>query len=333
MTLFSFLASALLTAAYVLLIWWVDRYEREPLKLLAIAFLWGALPAVLASALFESALGRLWAALFEDYADLISSSLVAPPVEEVLKGLAVWAIYRLARYEFDGVLDGIVYGSLVGFGFAMTENALYFWSAQAKGDLGHWAAVVVGRGVAFGLNHALFTSLTGIGLGVMRYWKHRGTKILVALLGLGAAMLAHALHNAFAASDLCLVSLMLDWAGVLVVLGVILLAWQRERAWMQTHLIEEVEAGLLTKAELDLIASRGRRYREAIRALGKSGNLKRVRLWQAFANTAAELAFKKHQLATMGEESGNSVYIARLRERLEALRAQLAPQETACEGG
>ncbi len=324
MTLLSPLASALLTVGYVLLIWRIDRYEREPLKLLAIAFLWGALPAVIASALFESALGRFWVALFADYAEWLSTSLVAPPIEEVLKGLAVGAIYRLARHEFDGALDGIVYGSLVGFGFAMTENALYFWAAQAQGDLSHWAAVVAGRGLAFGLNHALFTSFTGIGLGVMRYWKHPTAKAAAALLGLGAAILSHTLHNAFAASDLCLVSLVLDWAGVLVVLGIILLAWQREQAWMRTHLAEEVERGLLTQDELDLVTSRGRRYRELVRALGRGGNLKRARLWQDFANTAAELAFKKHQLAVMGEERNNSAYIAHLRERLQALRAKLA---------
>lgn len=325
MTLLSFLASALLTALYVLLIWRIDRFEREPLKLLLAAFVWGAIPAVAASALLESAVSGLWA-LPEEVAALASSSLIAPPIEETLKGLALWAIYRLARHEFDGALDGIVYGSLVGFGFAMTENILYFLSAQAQGDWGHWAAIVLGRGVAFGLNHALFTSFTGVALGVMRYWKRRAAQVLVALIGVGLAILAHALHNLLAASDLCLISLVIDWAGVAVILGIILLAWQRERTWIRTYLLEEVRSGLLTAAQLETIASRGKRYREAARTLLQSGGWHHVRLWHTLANTAVELAFKKHQLAVMGEERGNSAHIARLRERLAALCAELAIQ-------
>ena len=39
----SFIASAVPTAVYVLLVWWIDRYEKEPLKLLACALLWGAI--------------------------------------------------------------------------------------------------------------------------------------------------------------------------------------------------------------------------------------------------------------------------------------------------
>lgn len=323
MTYLSLLASILPTIAYVLLIWWIDRHEREPLHLLAAAFIWGALPAVTASALLEWAIGDLWP-VPEEASALFSSGLIAPPVEEILKGLAVWAIYRLARSEFDGALDGIVYGSLVGFGFAMTENAFYFLSAQAQGDLAHWATIVLGRGVAFGLNHALFTSFTGIAFGVIRYWKRRIAKVLAALLGVGFAILAHALHNILAASDLCLVSLVLDWAGILLIFAIILLAWQRERAWMRAYLAEEVETGLLTAAQLEIITSRPKRYREAVRSLGKSGQWRQARLWHTLANTAAELAFKKHQWATMGEERGNSAHIARLRERLAALRSQLA---------
>ncbi|TKJ27708.1 MAG: hypothetical protein CEE40_12880, partial [Chloroflexi bacterium B3_Chlor] len=31
---------------YSLLIWWLDRYEKEPWGLLAATFIWGAIPAV-----------------------------------------------------------------------------------------------------------------------------------------------------------------------------------------------------------------------------------------------------------------------------------------------
>ena len=41
--LVSLVASVVPTILYVLVIWRIDRYEKEPLKLLAAAFLWGAL--------------------------------------------------------------------------------------------------------------------------------------------------------------------------------------------------------------------------------------------------------------------------------------------------
>ena len=37
------------TTVYVLFVWWLDRYEKEPLWLLALAFLWGAVPAAIIS--------------------------------------------------------------------------------------------------------------------------------------------------------------------------------------------------------------------------------------------------------------------------------------------
>jgi len=47
--------AALPTAIYVLLLWRIDRYEREPIPLLTIAFLWGAVPAIAVSAIIEIA--------------------------------------------------------------------------------------------------------------------------------------------------------------------------------------------------------------------------------------------------------------------------------------
>ncbi len=205
----------------------------------------------------------------------------------------------------------------------MTENVFYFWSAQAEGGLGHWAIVVLGRAVAFGFNHAMFTSLTGVGLGISRYIPSRAARFIVNCTGLAAAIVVHALHNLLTGSELCLVSLAMDWGGVAVVAVIVLLAWQRERAWMQQYLLDEVREGLLTSTEFEMLASRGKRYRESLRALGASG-VRRARLWRSLANTATELAFKKRQLAVMGEERGNSRRVAHLRERMAGLRQELA---------
>ena len=46
--------------------------------------------------------------------------------EELSKGLAIFGMVVFLRREFDGVLDGIIYGVFVGIGFAATENVIYY---------------------------------------------------------------------------------------------------------------------------------------------------------------------------------------------------------------
>lgn len=320
--LLSIIAGVLPTVAYVLLIWWIDRYEKEPIKLLVAAFLWGAVPAILASVLIEVMLDVPLGALSGDWHGFLSASLVAPPIEEAFKGAALLGVYSLARQEFDGVLDGIIYGSIIGFGFAMTENIFYFWSAQEGNDVLHWATVVFGRALAFGLNHAMFTSFTGIGLGLARYVRSPLRRWATILLSLTAATVAHMLHNAFASSGLCLVSFVLDWAGVLVILVVIVLTWRRERMWLTTQLAAEVEAGVLTQAQYDVIVSRRRRIIREWRALGSSG-VRRARLWGKLTSAATELAFKKHQRAAVNDGAAHDSAIAALRHRILEISARL----------
>ena len=323
---FCILAGIVPTILYVFLVSRFDRYEKEPLRLLAAAFLWGALPAAVLSVILENAFDLPIRALSQSYSQIISASVVAPLVEESVKGLALLGLFGLAHSEFDDVLDGIIYGSLVGLGFAMTENIFYFFRAAQQNTLPGWSVVVLGRAVAFGFNHAMFTAFTGIGLGLARYSKSVAGRWLLILSGLAMAMMAHFCHNFFlAAGDLCLLSFLVDWFGVFVVLVIILLMWGRERAWLRTQLAEEAALGVLTPLQAETIASRRERFKRGWYLLGISG-LAQLRLWRTLADTASELAFKKHQLATMGEEKGNSATIAALRIKVLRLRQRLGDQ-------
>jgi hypothetical protein len=68
------------------------------------------------------------------------AALVGPGVEELLKFLGVVVLYLIARSEFDDVLDGFVYGALVGLGFTLEEDMYYFFThfvgAAGASDLG-----------------------------------------------------------------------------------------------------------------------------------------------------------------------------------------------------
>ncbi len=312
----SILAALLPTVVYVLILWWLDHYEKEPRGLLLVAFLWGALPAAVLSILAEHSLSQPLVALGESAAGWVSSTVAAPIIEELTKGLAVLLLFMLAQNEFDGVLDGIVYGATIGFGFAMTENAIYFVRSFEKGGVGMLTMVVILRAFIFGMNHALFTSVFGAALGHARTLARGARRWTLPVLGLIAGIALHSIHNLFAglSGRLCfsvLLSVASDWAGVLVILVVIILAWRQEQRWIMVNLRSEVEGGLLSADEYSMLASYRRRASAWWQALNRSG-LAAARRVTRFTQLATELAFKLQQ--------GDEKRAARLRGQIAELR-------------
>src|SRR5699024_11787194 len=60
---------------------------------------------------------------------IIGAVFQAPVVEESTKTVLLVIIVLAARRYFEGPLDGLVYGALIGAGFAFTENILYLGGA------------------------------------------------------------------------------------------------------------------------------------------------------------------------------------------------------------
>ena len=151
---------------------WVDRWEPEPPRTLLFAFLWGACVAALSALLINSSAVLVAdAVLGQGSGDVLGASVIAPIVEEGVKGAFVVGLLIFRRREFDGIVDGIVYAGLVGAGFAFTENILYMGRAFAEsgalvGPDGGVLAVLILRGVLSPFAHPLFTSMTGIGCGL-----------------------------------------------------------------------------------------------------------------------------------------------------------------------
>src|SRR3954447_9527822 len=106
------------TLLYAVILWWLDRYEKEPLPLLLVAFMWGAVPAILLALLLERWAGLpLEQVVLTDQArEITMASLVAPLVEEAFKAVILVVLFLAYRREFDDVLDGVIYGAMVGLG-------------------------------------------------------------------------------------------------------------------------------------------------------------------------------------------------------------------------
>jgi RsiW-degrading membrane proteinase PrsW (M82 family) len=294
---------------------------------------WGAIPAVAASATIERALGASVAALSGELAHLVGASFVAPPVEEFFKALGILIVFQQARHEFDDVLDGIVYGAMAGFGFAMTENIIYFFRARDTADVASWAIVVLGRSVAFGFNHAMFSSLAGVGCGLARYGRSRRQKAIWIGAGLGVAILAHAVHNFFLnAGNFCILSFLADWIGVVGVFVIVLVTWSREQAWLQAELEGEIQEGVLTQELYTFLLGPHRRWRAILR--GYERRSERGRLYRRILQVGAELAIKKHQQSAMAGLEDHRAEIADLRGEILSLRRALgddtAPELASC---
>ncbi len=301
------------TILYLRLIQSVDRYEKEPTRYLVSAFLWGAVPAIIAGMVIELIFDIPVTLILGDKSlggQLVSTAFSGPIIEELLKAGAVAIIFLLRRREFDGWVDGLVYGATVGFGFAYVENLFYLMGTSSWGE---WISLYFLRIIIFGMMHGFWTSLTGIGFGVARFRHNQSTKVIAIVMGLGAAMLSHMLHNAgmVLASPTGGISLLAALGNYVILLIMLLclrvIAARNDRNTMQTYLRDEIPDILSPTAYALLCSTKS----HALAGLRLSTKAERQ-----FIQTAAELAQKKRELIRMGDENGNSTAIDQLRGQL-----------------
>lgn len=276
------------TLLYVTFLWWLDRYEKEPWPLLLAVFVWGAVPAVALALLAE--LPNTASTLGFDRGS--QPVWYAPLVEEPLKALALFGIYMFFRYEFDGVLDGIIYGALIGFGFAMTENAIYFASRGGSITSLLWLRVVL-----FGFNHAFYTSIIGVALGMIRYERRRWVVVVMQPLSLVLAVVFHALHNMTISYRFpgVLIAWLISSGGVLIVVLVAIISWRKERYWIDLELVEEIRCGFIDQATYQTVRSTRRRVQSQWEALFRGG-WRALQMVRTRHHLLTELAFLKYQL-------------------------------------
>ncbi|HCB02423.1 MAG TPA: PrsW family intramembrane metalloprotease, partial [Anaerolineae bacterium] len=185
---------------YGLFVYWLDRYEKEPKALLGGAFVWGVVIAGGGAFIINTVLGIGVYVLTESEAatSFATASIIAPIVEETLKGLAVAVVFFMFRKEFDSVLDGIIYGSMVGLGFSAIENTLYIYrNGYLEGGWEGLFILTIIRVVLVGWMHAFFTAFIGIGFALARLSKNMVVKFIAPILGLAIAIGVHAFHNTF----------------------------------------------------------------------------------------------------------------------------------------
>src|SRR5262245_44025365 len=172
--------------------WIVDRLDAkrpEPASTRRLVVFLGML-SVIPALILEVVLSKLVGAQLEPQLTYQGASfqafIVAAAVEEACKILVVyWVVWR--RPEFDERMDGIVYASRAGLGFALVENVMYLLQQQSlQGQIIVW----VERALLAIPGHAMWTGMIGA-MAARRRFDGRG-------LGLaGGYLLAVAFHGAY----------------------------------------------------------------------------------------------------------------------------------------
>ena len=269
----------------ILVCFWLDRYEPEPARYRLAALGWGAVAAVAFSFVGEQLVFAL-----SGTNEFVNVAVGAPVVEELGKGLFLVAVVIFRHAELNGPLDGIIYGALVGIGFAFVEDIVYYLQSLESGQLG---VTFFLRGIIGPFAHPLFTAATGLGIGIAVVTRRPAVRTLAVVLGFLAAVAMHAIWNGstfwggngflFAYSAIFLPLL-------IVILAVAVWARSREGKMLTTALQQVAQMGWIRPEEIRWIARLSDRM--SARAYAKRiGGKPAADAVRAYQQTMTEVAF------------------------------------------
>src|SRR6185436_15926876 len=223
----------------------------------------------------------------------------APIVEESAKAFILLVLFLWKKDEFDGIVDGIVYAGMVGLGFAMTENILYYGRA-VQGGAGALTFIFILRGMITPFSHPLFTSMTGIGLGWSRQSNNGFIKVVAPVMGFMLAIFLHATWNGTAtyggAAGFFAAYFLIMGPAFIITLMVIFFSLRREGRIVREFLYPDYQRGFFDPTDYEKLASiRGRMGTswKAMTSKGFSGWRARMR----YNQIASELAFHRNRVA------------------------------------
>jgi len=166
--LIDFILLLCISSSVFFLLWWSDRYEREPGTSIIWAFAWGAFPACLLSIIFGSIAGNTVSGAF---------------LEEFFKLIGLMIAFK--RGNIQSWMDGLIIGGYIGLGFAVYEDIIY---AISENDV---TSMIIDRGLFSIFSHTFFSGIGAViivfGLLTRRFW--------LQLIGFTVAFTLHLLWN------------------------------------------------------------------------------------------------------------------------------------------
>lgn len=163
------LAPVAILLAYI---WFRDKYEKEPFRMLFTALLIGAFSVI--PILFVEKFLMLFIDLFQGTTRVFwNAFVVAAFTEELFKFLFLYFLIWKSP-EFNEKFDGIVYAVYISLGFAAVENIMYVF------DFGMHVALV--RAITAVPAHFLFGVTMGFFFGQAKFYPGRRKKLIRAAL-------------------------------------------------------------------------------------------------------------------------------------------------------
>jgi RsiW-degrading membrane proteinase PrsW (M82 family) len=163
-----------------------DKNEPEPIKLLLLSFVYGAL-----SFGINLAIGIPLSSFFAIHEkNLTEQAFHAFAIVAFVEELSKFIFIRGILYKnknFNEPLDGIVYAVMVGMGFATTENILYVWNGDGGTALIRMFSSIPA--------HAMFAVLMGYLLGKAKF--KRKKEVYYSVMALAVATLFHGVYDYF----------------------------------------------------------------------------------------------------------------------------------------
>ncbi len=160
--LFTIISLALIPVIILILfLYFTDRHDREPVRLLSKVFLFGILSAIPVLAMqFVLVRFNVFVGIF---GIMFQSFVVAGLTEEYMKRLVVLKI-AFRHPAFNEKLDGIIYCAMAALGFAAIENVLYLLSYYPANQ-----SIALYRAVFSVPAHMLFAVTMGYYLSMSRF--------------------------------------------------------------------------------------------------------------------------------------------------------------------
>jgi protease PrsW len=273
---------------------YLDRLEPEPRALLLLVFGAGAVAAAL-TLLAGRALGGGLPTIppFGPRAAGVAGATLGAVIggavaAESLKGVVLVALLRFRRAELDGAHDGVVYGSIVGLGFALVVN-LHAYLAAIPGGAGAVASAFLLRGVASALWDPMFSSLIGVGVAYAAM-RRGGRGLWAVAAGWAAAVVLRSVwdDSAGRSPGQAAVVYLILLATLVVLLAAVVLDRRRIVSLINGFLPAYEAAGVVTERDVAMLGSM--RWRRLARHWARlHRGLRGMRAMAAYQLAATEL--------------------------------------------
>ena len=174
--------SILPVAVLMIIMYKMDKFQKEPIKSLVKAFLGGALGAIGITTILDLISYKIFPSPPMWYEMFITAGVF----EEMSKFL-IFMIFIWRDKHFDEFFDGIVYASFISLGFACLENIGYVIMASQENSFGYGASVALYRAFYAVPGHFLDGILLGFFLSLAKFRKER--RLLYIITGLALVII------------------------------------------------------------------------------------------------------------------------------------------------